>query len=878
MYSSSAAPDPGASPVLFPQNRAEAATELAAALARPADSGQFDELFGRADARPDSPLAPHWVRFFGWLGAEGFAELDGKVESLRRYIRDNGMTYNVYDQAGGTTRPWSLDLFPLIVPQKEWAHIEQGVLQRTHLLNEILRDTYGAQDILRRGELPPALVLGHPGYLRPVCGMRPAGNTWLHIAAFDLARGQDGAWWVVSQRTQGPSGLGYLLENRLVIGGLFPDAFRELKVQRLAAAYRGLIESLRRLRPEGSNARVVLLTPGPYNETYFEHAYLARYLGIKLVEGSDLTVRGNHLYLRTLQGLEPVHVVLRRLDDDYLDPLELRADSALGIPGLLQVARAGNVLIANAPGASFLESPGILGFLPRLAERLLGERLVLPALHTWWCGESGVLPEALPQLGSCVVKPTYPTSDRSRTFDPVIGAHLSTEELARWRRLILSNPDNYCLQSYLPLSQTPVWQSHTPNVRGRIEPRSTMLRVFAIADGNGGWRVLPGGLARVASRDKLFTVSMQRGGSSVDTWVLTDGPIDTTTLIRQRMTPEELPAVRSRTVSSRAAENLFWLGRYTERSQNAVRLARVALSRVSGESDADSGPMLALMTEIAASEGILPDLEEHPVPPGVTAFEQALREGLGQEKAANTIGFTLTAMRTAAYAIRERLALDHWNLIADSAEQFGPALEQAAQGPQVSFAARTARALDELDMRLTAVTGLQTDHMTRDDGWRLLSVGVQIERLSFLARTLRTAAELDVIGDADAFELLLDLFDSSVTFRSQFQRTFELVPLIDQVVRDRDNPRSLAWVAHTLRGRLSKIARCAPDELSDLARGIPSPETWSFAALVERDSQGQLSELCERLTSCLEAVWALSDRVTERYFSHVRRAEQTTWA
>ena len=381
---------------LFAANSLEAPCDLASALAPPATKGHSDELRGnkspaenpsqsqtqslgssqsqsqsQSQGNAASAISPAWTTFFNFLGADGFQDLNHRSANLRRQIRDNGVTYNVYADANGPQRPWSLDLFPLIISPDDWAGIESGIKQRTRLLNLIMADVYGPQNLLKQGLLPAALVQGHPGYLRAMQGVQPAGDMFLHIAAFDMARGPDGKWWVVSQRTQAPSGLGYLLENRLSISMLFPEAFQGMQVQRLAESYKALLDSMKTLSAV-ADSRIVLLTPGPYNETYFEHAYLARYLGLTLVEGSDLLVRGERLYLKTLQGLEPVHGLLKRLDDEFLDPLELRADSTLGVPGLLQVIRAGNVQVANAPGSAFLESSAMLGFLPALSRHLLG--------------------------------------------------------------------------------------------------------------------------------------------------------------------------------------------------------------------------------------------------------------------------------------------------------------------------------------------------------------------------------------------------------------------------------------------------------------------------------------------------------------------------
>ena len=424
------------------------------AIARAAVSaqGHFDEL-RRAAPGDSRRLAGEWEEFFGHLADSVPADMDHRAASLERQIRDNGVTYNVYADENGPQRPWSLGLFPLIIDAASWEKIVSGVLQRIKLLERVMADVYGPQKLLAQGLLPPALVHGHPGYLRAMQGVQPAGGTYLHVTAFDLARGPDGNWWVVGQRCQAPSGLGYLLENRLAISGQFPQAFEGMRVQRLAATYRALMDSLKQLSPAGQDAHLALLTPGPYNETYFEHAYLARYLGLTLVEGSDLIVRDERVYLKTLRGLVPVHGLLKRVDDQYLDPLELRADSTLGVPGLLQAIRAGNVLVANAPGSAFLESPALLGFLPALSRHFFEEELQLPALPTWWCGERSALDDVLPKLGECAIKPTYPDSPVHTSFETALGHNLSAREIDEWAGRIALHSEEHTVQAYLPLSQ-----------------------------------------------------------------------------------------------------------------------------------------------------------------------------------------------------------------------------------------------------------------------------------------------------------------------------------------------------------------------------------------------------------------------------------------
>ena len=863
-------------------------------LVVPAATGHFDELRG-GKAAPLIPggetlfganrdrMAAPWAQFFDNLGSDGLGDLNHRAASLERQIRDNGVTYNVYADAGGPQRPWSLDLFPLIVSPESWQQIEAGVLQRVRLLDQVMADVYGPQQLLARGLLPPALVQGHPGYLRSMHGAQPVGGTHLHIAAFDLARGPDGNWWVVSQRTQAPSGLGYLMENRLAVSRLFPQAFENMHVQRLAGAYRALMDNLKAMSPGGEESRIALLTPGPYNETYFEHAYLARYLGLTLVEGGDMLVRDQRLYLKTLKGLVPIHALLKRMDDQFLDPLELRSDSTLGIPGLLQAIRAGNVLVANAPGSDFLESPALLGFLPALARHLLGQELKLPALPTWWCGERSAMEEVLPQLSECAIKPTYPGSVHHGNFEAVLARDLSARELDEWAGRIARQGDDHTIQAYLPLAQMPTWQRETQAKAeaGRIMPRSVMLRVFALSRGPQSWQVLPGGLARVALAN-MEIATMQRGGSSADVWAMTRGNVDRTTLLQPALTAGSV-AQRKRLVTSRAAENLYWLGRYTERTENAIALARLTLECLNGE-DQSSQPLLTWLGKMAVANNLV--LQGVPGPTQARrVFERSLIASLGSTETATSVGYNLRAVRSAGSAVRERLSQEHWNLLVRAQEQLAQACAAHAKKGDYS----TIETLDILNTAgryMAAITGSQTDRMTRDDGWRLLSIGRHIERLGFLSASLARGLETAAVQSEPGFEAMVALFDSTITFHAQFQQSRAMAALIDLLVLDRDNPRSLAWVAHTLRGRLAKLAGSEPNELGELSLRVPDPKTWDLARLCTFGDDGldnstnvqNLIALRELLDQCVEASFDVSEVISATYFTHSGEAKQSVGA
>lgn len=848
-----------------------------------AAKGEFDELLGRTvDAKTGarsaagelqlSDLSLVWQAFFEAAATGDLAtpaDFDQRLAQIKQQIQDNGVTYNVYAESSGPQRAWAVDLFPLIISPDTWAHIETGVIQRVRVLERLMADMYGPQTLLREGLIPAALVQGNPGYLREMHGVKPAGGHFLHLVAFDMARGPDGLWWVVGQRTQAPSGLGYLLENRLAVSRQFPSAFESLKVQRLASTYRALIEGLKAHSPAGEEAHIALLTPGPYSETYFEHAYLARYLGLTLVEGNDLTVRDQHLFLKTVDGLMPVHGLLKRLDDEYLDPLELRPDSSLGVPGLLQAIRAGHVLVANMPGSAFLESPALLGFLPALAEHLIGEELQLPAVPTWWCGEPTVLKEALAALPESVIKPTFPFSyhpmSTRYSFTSVAGQGLSEAERNEWAERIRRQPDEHTIQSAMPWSALPIWKSEPSRPhQSHLEHHPTVLRVFAVRTSDDHWRVLPGGMARIVG-DNAEMASMQRGGGSADVWVQTHGVVDQTTLLTAAKTPAAVLASK-RVVTSRSAENLFWLGRYTERSENTARLAKLVLiSLNSGASR--SAPLMQWLNALSVQAGlVLPSVPSAALSKRV--FERTLINGLSAQRNRNTqsVGFNLRALRSAADSVRERLSPETWSLILQTESSFEQSLKSGQnEGMNPNQAIQ---ALAAVSVNMAAITGAQTDRMTRDNGWRLMTIGRQLERMWFLSSALQKAQATGLWDHVAGFEALLALFDSTITFRAQFQQSRELLPLLSLLVMAPDNPRALACVCDALRRRVKGLTGSqANGQLNTVSLTLPDPSHWTLEGLVSAPSD-EVPNLVQVLKECQDAALNLSDSSSALYFTH----------
>ena len=833
----------------------------------------FDELSGQPlpkDAPAPVPAAagPSWRAFWAASPFDA-AALDRQHARLLSQMADNGLTYRLGSSGSGHDRPWSTDLLPVLLSRQEWSEIAAGVRQRVRLLDAVAADVYGAQRLLALGLLPPALVHGHPGFLRGMRGASPRPGRWLHVAAFDLARAADGAWWVVSQRTQAPSGLGFLLENRQLIARLFPQAFEALGTQQIGEAIEGFAQAL-----GGDGARegqVAVLTPGPEADTYLEDAYLARLLGLAIVEAEDLTVRGTRVFLKTLRGLEPISTLLRRVDDDELDPLESPA-CRRGVPGLLHAVREGGVTVANAPGTSFLESPGLLGFLPRMAETLLEQPLLLPAWPTWWCGETAVLDRALDGLAHSVVKATYPAERALLAQDATRLPYVERSALAA---TIRARGEHYTLQRWLDLPRTPQWRPGQTEP-GHLERRPFMLRVFAVAQGPDQWQVIPGGLARLVGPDHKLS-AMQRGGSSADVWIMGSEGMHGTA-------PEPTPAARrgrrptadtERRVTSRAAESLFWLGRYTERADNALRSARQILDAVRDE--ARLPPALrAWIGALARYNALVGADTPDPGPPessplAASRFERALLAALANPAGSTGAALPLQRLVDTATTLGERLSPEQLHLIRQALAGFVHDARGQDEGRDRS-AAQALHALAGASRAVAAITGAQGDRMTRDAGWHLLNAGRGIERLAFGAQVLQASLDsgaLNVAGleaapiahdHAESFDMLLALFDCTITYRAEFQQSRDVGDLLATLVHATDVPRALAAVIHELADDLARLPHQNADGPHPLLASLPAPALWPT------DPQGlrTITQACE------QAAADLSTQLSARYFNHTQ--------
>lgn len=814
---------------------------------------RYGDAYDELSADGVTPRA-HWAHLMECLEAIGPDELGRRCGRAERRIRENGITYNIYSDPLGANRPWEIDIVPFLISADEWRFIEEGIIQRAQLLSLILEDLYGAQSLLTSGRFPAELLYANPAFLRPMVGVKVPAHSYLHMVAVDLARSPDGQWWVLADRTQAPSGSGYALENRTIVSDVLPDLFGSSSVLRLAPFFKAQRDALAGLAQTRS-PRIVLLTPGPHNETYFEHSYLARYLGFTLVEGADLTVRDRCVYLKTVDGLDKVDVILRRVDDSFCDPLELRSDSLLGVPGLVGAIVAGNVRVANALGSGVIETAAIMPFLPGLCRHLIGESLKLPSVATWWCGQPYALDWVLDHLDHVVLKPAFP----SRGMEPVFGATLEQSEKGKLAEKLRAQPHEFVAQEQITLSNGPVWDN------GLLHSRSVVLRTYVLNNGNG-WTAIPGGLVRVAGAEGTV-VSMQRGGHSKDAWVLWDGHVDTFSMLHPRNQPVALRR-ESAGIPSSVADRVFWLGRYVERAESTARIIRSMITRVRRADESELGCLIRLHGCLKSRHSKLPKSKnKRPTP---LKFEQELISVITDVKRTDSLAFTLSEVLRVGNSVRERLSADMMILI-------GQLKESIPTSKDAQFLEYPARINLCLEL-LSAFSGMERENTTRGLGWLFLSIGRRLERAIYLTRQLREISRPLNEHDWSLLECLLEVADSSMTYRSRYYTTLQPLAVLDVLMCDDHNPRSLDFQLSHLADMYERLPRHMPEDLQamrdvlnilrsfDLGKiSYPLPGTQTKVKRAEELIR--LEKFLGKLEGLLPS-W--SDNLSSRYFSHAR--------
>ena len=830
--------------------------------------GAYDEMMG-----PDGVVRPAWHPLVRFLDGVGSAELGRRWEQAQQLIHENGVSFNVYGDALGMERPWRLSPIPLIIGPTEFATLSVGLAQRALLLDRLLADLYGPRRSLTQGWLPAEIVFGHPGFLRPCIDTEPPLGRWLHLYAADLVRPPSGEWQVLTDRTQAPSGAGYALENRIVVSRVLPDAFRDCNVQRLALFFRTMRETLTSLAPHNrDNPRIVLLSPGPYNATYFEQAFMAQYLGYQLCDGGDLTVRNGRVFLKTLGGLHGVDVILRRLNDDFCDPLELRGDSTLGIPGLVEAVRGGNVAVANALGSGVLQTSALVPFLPRLARELLGEELKLPSVETWWCGDRASLSHVLDHLDQMVVRPAAPGS----FTQPVFGERLSIAEREELRARLRAKPGSFVAQHRVQLSTTPLLEGE------EVRPRQLLLRSFLVAR-EQTYDVMPGGLSLVAGHPDDLEISVQRGAGSKDTWVVTDGPVSTFSMLRPASHPVQLSRGGG-DLPSRVADNLFWLGRYSERADTIARLGRTLSLRIdqSDQQVVEQGELGALLRALASitlapaggAAALLPKVEAHPE---VRLPERLLLDGLFGTERHGTLRGTVRDIHRVAGIIRDRISMDTWRIVTALDQQ----MREADRGVGRRMLAVVPARLDRLVMTLAALSGLAMDGMTRGEGWRFLDMGRRLERAIKLVTLLGETMVEPILPEREGplLEAVLEVADSGITYRRRYLASLQAAPVVDLLLIDETNPRSVAFQLVALGDHLPQLpresgraGRSVEDRL--VLASLSRLRLADVEAIVVPDSAGRRVGLASLLAELERDLPALSEALSGSYLTHATVSRQ----
>jgi uncharacterized circularly permuted ATP-grasp superfamily protein/uncharacterized alpha-E superfamily protein len=806
---------------------------------------QWTRDYARLPGIPDEYIgqdgAPRaaWTRFFDAFAALSPADVEKRFASADRHLREAGVTY----RAPGETadRLWPLSHLPLIIDETDWQQLSAGIAQRAQLLEMVLGDLYGEGRLVTEGAIPAAAIAGSNEYLRAVSGIKPPGGRYLHLYAADVGRGPDGRWWVLGDRTQAPSGSGYALENRLVLSRAFSNLYKSMNVERVAPFFEAFRDNLR-ASADRDEPRIGLLTPGAFSETYFEHATLARYLGFLLVEGDDLAVSGDRIHIRTVAGLKRLDVLLRRVDSNFLDPLELDASSHLGVPGLIDVLRKNGVVVANMPGSGVLEARALLGFLPSLARRFLGQDLKMPHIATWWCGQKSAREEVLSRLDDFAIEGAYSRSIPGFPgHGPVLAGELQPSERERLKSAIAERGIDYVGQELVRLSTTPVWEN------GRLTPRPFVLRVFAAATAQG-WTILPGGFCRIAEQPDARAVSMGDGARSADVWVVSDKAVSTSTLL------PAADAVRIKRIAgvvpSRAADNLFWLGRYLERAEATLRLIRALGTPMR---DPVKGTATGPSTALPSVERIQRLLVTWGATSQATRANPAkvVAEALqNPEKFGSALSLVKSAQRTAT-SLRERLSPDAWQVITEMAERL--ALQVEDDDAVISAAELTLQ-------ELASFAGLAQENMNRAAGWRFLEMGRRIERAINTARFARQFA-YDEAGDED-LDVLLTLVDCQITYRSRYLVGPSLAPVRDLAVLDPYNPRSVAFQVAALNEHIASLPSLKEHGL------IERPQRLAVALQATLTTTEAEKQDAKTLFALEQDLLNLADAIGLHYFPH----------
>ena len=766
----------------------------------------YNELFN-----PDNTIRPEWQTFFSSLHQLGYSELQTRNEDILRLLKENGVAYNIYNRPSGLNRPWELDPIPQIVTAAEWDVVNSGLVQRATLLDLLLKDIYGAQRLIRDGIIPQEVIYMHPGFLRTCVNIELTGLNHLVLYAADMARGMDGRLWVISDRTQAPSGAGYALENRFAMSSVLPELFHGLNLKRISPYFDTLQAALSGIASHNTdNPRIVILTPGPENETYFEHSYLAAYLGLTLVQGNDLMVKDNYVWLKTIDGLEKVDVILRRVDDVYCDPLELKSDSLLGVPGLVQAVRKKNVSIANPLGSSIVENAGLVPFLPSICKYFLSTELILPSIATWWCGQPREMNYVIEHINSLVIRKIFRNAGGGMSTTD--GAALSKMETETLVRDIKENPGLYVGQEKVHFASAPSW------LNDKIVAGHSLFRGFLVGH-NNSYVAMPGGLTRTNTGDNTIIISNQQGGISKDTWVLSADDEQEKPVMLQLHAEPVNKKILKRSLPSHTAENLFWVGRYTERVIHNARLQRTVMQHIlqsNKNTSADTASEVILLQALTQCTYSYPGFldTDHPdlVQEKLENPWPELTDVLYNETRSGSLGQNIALLKQAVYSTRNFWSTDTWRVLRQMEDDW-----QKAKADRHADHLKMITTIDVLNTSMFAFLGMNRESVRREQGWNIMDMGRKLEQSLFLITLIQSVFQKkqDDPVQHDLLESTMLAGQSLITYRYTYRDHLQLPMALELLMLDINYPKSLAYLVEKIKRYISLL----PNDTVEVAHG-----------------------------------------------------------